>query len=306
VPVEYVVAVDLGGTLTKLGRADAAGDLHEVTRMPTRFVDGAASVPWLAGVVASAAAAPDCRGYSVVVPGIIDSDTGIVRAAPNVGWINLPLRAKLDRFSGLRGVVGHDVRAAGLAEWRLGAATGADNGLVVILGTGVAAAAIVDSRLLDAGGYAGELGHLAVPAAADRACACGQRGCLETICSAPGLRRTYAALSQQPAGDALEVTERARRGEAAAVKTVALAIEGLAEALAAAVTLLGSELIVIGGGLAGAFDLMHDDLAAHLDAQLSFQRRPRLAVAALGADAGLVGAGLIGWEHLLDHRQGSR
>jgi glucokinase len=294
----YVVAVDLGGTLTKLGRADASGGMHDVTRVPTQFVDGVASVPWLAGVVASAGEGPHCRGYSVVVPGIIASESGIVRAAPNVGWTDLPLRDQLDRLSGRPGVVGHDVRAAGLAEWRLGAAVGSDNVLVVILGTGVAAAAVVDGRLLDAGGYAGELGHLSVAAAAERPCACGKRGCLETICSAPGLRRGYAELSHQPAVDALEVTERARRGDAAAVATVALAVRGLAQALAAAVTLLGPELIVIGGGLAGAYDLIHDDLASQLDGELSFHRRPRLARAALGADAGLVGAGLIGWEQL--------
>ena len=294
----YVVAVDLGGTLTKVGRVDAAGDLHEVTRLPTEFLDGAASIPWLAGVVTSVSVAPECLAYSVVVPGIIASATGVVRAAPNVGWTDVGLRDQLDRLTGRPGVVGHDVRAAGLAEWRLGAAMGVDNVLVVILGTGVAAAAVVDGRLLDAGGYAGELGHLAVPAAAERPCACGNRGCLETICSAPGLRRSYAQLSQTEAVDAWEVTERARRGDEAAGAAVALAVRGLAEALAAAVTLLGPELIVIGGGLGGAYDLIHDDLTAQLDAQLSFHRRPRLARAALGADAGLVGAGLIGWERL--------
>jgi glucokinase len=94
------------------------------------------------------------------------------------------------------------------------------------------------------------------------------------------------------------VTERARRGDPAAVETVTLAVRGLAQALAAAVTLLGPELVVIGGGLAGAYDLIHENLAARLDGELSFHRRPRLTRAALGADAGLVGAGLIGWEHL--------
>src|SRR6478672_3205242 len=101
----YVVAVDLGGTLTKLGRADAAGGVQEVTREPTQFVDGAASVPWLAAVVASAGAMPDCRGYSVVVPGIIASQTGVVRAAPNVGWTGVALREQLDRLTGRPGVV---------------------------------------------------------------------------------------------------------------------------------------------------------------------------------------------------------
>ncbi len=101
----------------------------------------------------------------------------------------------LTELTGLPGVVAHDVRSAGLAEWRLGSGVGADNLLFLSIGTGIAGAMVVDGRMLDAGGYAGEIGHTRVTAAGDARCACGQVGCLETLASAAGVARTYARLA---------------------------------------------------------------------------------------------------------------
>ena len=230
-----------------------------------------------------------------MVPGIIDTPSGLVRAAPNVGWFDLPLQAELDQRTGLRGVVDHDVRSAGLAEWQLGAGSGASQLIFVALGTGIAAALITDGRLIRADGYAGELGHLATPSAGDRPCACGRAGCLETVASASGVVRTFTERTGLTPSGAAEVADRAHAGEAAAVEAFDLARRALAEALDAAVTLLGPELVIIGGGLSGAYDLLAVPLEEDLAARLSIQRMPRLAQASLGADAGLIGAGLVGW-----------
>lgn len=295
----YVVAVDLGGTLTKIGRAYADGSLDRVRRIPTRLDGRQASVSWLVDQIATEADAGDvCLGYGAVVPGVIDTPAGVVRAASNLGWSDLPLRAELDRGTGLIGAVDHDVRSAGLAEWQLGAGVGSTQLIFVALGTGIAAALIADGRIIKADGYAGELGHLATPAAGDRACPCGRPGCLETVASASGVLRSYAERSGQSVAGAAEVATLARAGDAAAVGAFDLARRALAEALGAAVTLLGPELVIIGGGLSGAFDLLADPLEADLASRLSIQRMPRLAPAQLGADAGLIGAGLIGWRHV--------
>jgi glucokinase len=99
---------------------------------------------------------------------------------------------------------------------------------------------------------------------------------------------------------ALEVAELARTGDQAALQAFAVAVAGLSEALAAYAALLAPELVIIGGGLSGAADLIVTELAQSLDDRLSFHRRPQLATATLGSDAGVRGAGLLGWDHVID------
>jgi len=176
---DLILAVDLGGTLTKVAWAASDGSVTKVQRLPTvRGADGSVPVDWLAAVIQQALeqrATARCRGYGLAAPGIVDAREGLVRTAPNLGWRDVPLRQQLSEQTGLNGVVGHDVRAAGLAEWRLCRPEISDL-LFLSLGTGVAGAAVVDGRMLEAGGYAGEIGHWQVAAAAGRPCACGRRG----------------------------------------------------------------------------------------------------------------------------------
>jgi glucokinase len=308
---EFVVAVDLGGTLTKLALADADGTVRGQTRVPTYHDGGPAEiVTWLAGQVtafaATAGAGGTCVGFGVVVPGIIDSATGTVRAAANIGWYDVPLRQLLSELTGLPGAVAHDVRCGGLAEWRLGSGVGAHNLLFLPLGTGIAGAMIVDGQMLDADGYAGELGHIQVPAAGDAKCPCGGVGCLETVASAAGVARSYHRITgAAPSVEAREIADRARAGEVAARQAFAIASEALVEALTIYVTLLAPEVIVIGGGLSGAADIIFPQLTAGLADRLHFQRTPRIEVASLGADAGVIGAGLIGWDRVHSAAGGS-
>lgn len=298
------MAVDLGGTLTKIAYVTRDGTALDVRRVPTAVDDQGAVPPgWLAGLIGEAARArADLQpvGYGFVAPGIIDIAAGVVRVAPNVGWREVAIRDVLDTESGLSGAIGHDVRAGGLAEWRLGGRSAVTDLLFLPLGTGIAGAAVVDGRMLEAGGYAGEIGHLHV-SVADRPCACGAYGCLETIASAAGVARSF----QRTTGlrrSALEVAELARQGDQAALQAFAVAIAGLAEALAAYAALLAPELVIIGGGLSGAADLIMDELRQSLDDRLSFHRRPQLVTAALGSDAGVRGAGLLGWDHVITER----
>jgi glucokinase len=294
---DFVVAVDVGGTLTKISYTDRSGAASEVWRRTTERSSDAVSLPWLAGLIREFAASrggTDCRGFGIAVPGIVDTMRGVVRAAPNLGWVDIALRDDLCRLSGLPGQVGHDVRLGGLAEWQLGAGVGSANLMFLALGTGIAAALVVDGRLLEADGYCGEIGHLTVEAGRGIACPCGRVGCLETVASASGLSRGYRRLTGETV-TASEVADRARSGEPAAAQAFALVTEALAEALDAAVTVLAPELIVIGGGLSGSLDLFAEPLSRRLDNGLTFQRRPRLAAARLGADAGVIGAGILGW-----------
>ena len=303
---EVVVAVDLGGTLTKIAYVTRDGEASDVRRVETKIDDhGAVPPQWLARLITETALARDdvaTVGYGFVAPGIIDVPAGIVRVAPNVGWRDVPIRHVLDTETGLPGTIGHDVRAGGLAEWRLGGRQDTDDLLFLPLGTGIAGAAIVDGRMLEAGGYAGEIGHLHV-SVADQHCACGAYGCLETVASAAGVARSYLRIAGLRRS-AQEVADLARGGDQAALQAFAVAVAGLAEALAAYTALLAPEIVIIGGGLAGAADLIMDELGQALEDRLSFHRRPELVTAALGSDAGVRGAGLLGWDHLIDEGSG--
>jgi len=308
-----VLAVDLGGSLTKIAYATPQGRLSATDRVRTDLSGGSDGlVTWLAGQISDHVAARPagvCVGYGVVVPGIIDSAAGRVVAAPNVGWYDVPLRDRLTELTGLGGAVAHDVRSAGLAEWHFGPWGDVTNLLFLPLGTGIAGAMVVDGRLLDGDGYAGEVGHIRVVAAGDLDCACGQVGCLETVASASGVVRSYrrlsdgrdqsAAAGSGPAPiDARHVADLARSGDVTARAAFAVAADALTEALLLYLTLLGPELILIGGGLSASADLFLPQVERALRARVAFQRMPRIDTAVLGADAGVLGAGLVGWDHV--------
>lgn len=311
-PKELVVAVDLGGTFTKLGLIDRSGTVLAEQRVSTKLTaredgDGRGTVDWLADQIAELAGAGAAAvggrvvAYGLIVPGIVDAVNGIAIAAPNVGWTNVELAGPLSRRLQIPGKIGHDVRTAGLAEWQLGAGRGLQNLLFVPLGTGIAAAVVVDGRLLEADGYAGELGHVSVPAAGEQVCACGRIGCLEIVASASGVVRNYVAAThaQQPP-NAEQLAIAARRGDGDALAAFDIASVALAEAFTMALTLLGPETIIVGGGLSGAADLLFGRIESEFDRRLTFQRRPSLTTSAFGSQAGMIGAGLLGWQQV-DH-----
>ncbi len=297
----WVAAVDVGGTDLKSGlirRAEGpiGYELAAVNTAPTRADEGPeALVARLADMITRHHPAP--RAYGVVVPGIVSG--GVAHRAVNIGFIDYPLRERLTELTGLPGIVDHDVRAAGLAEWRTGPFADARNLLFLPLGTGTPAALVVDGRPLVADGYAGELGHVAVQAAAGRACPCGQVGCLERVSSAAGVRRSYvelAGLAEAEAPATVDIADLARAGDHAARQAFVLAVDGLTEALVLAASVLGPEVVVLGGGLAGAHDLLVEPLRAALTERLTFQRGPAIELAHLGSRAGLIGAGLLALE----------
>jgi glucokinase len=294
----WVAALDVGGTAMKGALVGPDGATRcplrrSTPRGPDAVVDavGGALGELLEGARWQRL---EVAAAGVVVPGIVDEARGVAVFSANLGWRDLPLRALLEARTGLAVGLGHDVRAGALAEATFGAARGERDVLFVPVGAGIAAAAIVDGRLLVAGGYAGELGHLQVDPGGEP-CGCGGRGCLETVASGAALARRYAARAGRPVAGAAAVAERVRGGDPDAAAVWDDAVAALAQGLAAAVALLGSRLVVIGGGLAGAGDLLLGPLTEKLLARLSPgpTRVPRLVLAALGDQAGCLGAALL-------------
>jgi glucokinase len=294
-----VVAIDVGGTGIKSGLVDATGTTRYAERHPTGAQRGPDAVvdtilTLAAGLVATASAqglTPVAVG--IVVPGVVNERGGVAVWAANVGFRDVPLRDLLTKNLGLPAALGHDVRAGGAAEARWGAGRGYEHLLFLAIGTGIAGAHVIHGKAFaGAHGAAGEVGHVIVRPSGPP-CGCGARGCLESVASAAAIGRTYSARTGVTA-TAAEVAVRASAGEPAAAEVWAEAVDALADGLHTAVTLYDPELVVLGGGLAEAGDTLLGPLDAALAGKLTFQRRPAMVRAALGDEAGCLGAGLIG------------
>ncbi|MCU1524751.1 MAG: hypothetical protein JWO18_1645 [Microbacteriaceae bacterium] len=290
-----VLAVDLGGTTMKGAVVDAAGRTVHEEAWPTP-TGGELVIRVLGDLLVALRARGERLGLrivagSVVSPGTIDDATGMIGYASNLGWRDVPLASLMAERVGVPVVIGHDVRAAGLAEQRLGAASGVEDFVQVSIGTGVAAA-LFDSGTVALGATrsAGELGH--IPVIPDgELCTCGQRGCLEVYMSGAGLARRYAARG----GDVLQA-ERivARLGSDPIADAVwADAVHALALGLTTVTLLLDPALVVLGGGLSRAGDSLLAPLRVALDDQLAWRSAPRIAVSTLGSDAGRIGASVL-------------
>jgi glucokinase len=296
-PGAVVLAFDVGGTDTKSVLVDADGRLLGLRRTPTPIdADDPAgavvdSLPGLAAALLAGHPGIVPAAVGLSVPGLVDEQSGTGVFASNFGWRDAPVRALAERAFGLPVAFGHDVRAAGDAEHRLGAASGFGDVIVLAIGTGIAGAIILGGHPYSAGGYAGEIGHALADPDGDP-CSCGAVGCLETIASAGAIARRYARASGIDVPGAREVLEAARQGDPIAASVWGDALDALADALARLSAVIAPEAIVIGGGLSQAGDALFGPLRERLEARLSFHRRPQLVQAGLGDDAGLLGTAL--------------
>ncbi|RAO25530.1 Glucokinase [Micromonospora noduli] len=309
-----VVALDVGGTGMKCALVRPDGVVVRTERHPTDAARGPAAVVGtileVAGGLADKARADGLTPIAVgiAVPGVVDEARGVAVWSANVGFRDVPLRDLTVQRLGLPTALGHDVRVGGLAEARLGAGRGAGHVLFVAIGTGIAAAHVVDgTAAVGAHGAAGEIGHILVRPDGPR-CGCGRPGCLEAMASAAAIGRRYAELAGDTADapvTAAGVAERAAAGEQLAGQVWQEAVEALADGLASGQALFDVATIVLGGGLAQAGDLLLTPLRAALHERMTFHREPQLVAAALGDEAGCLGAALLALDAMgvRDHQE---
>lgn len=292
-----VIAVDLGGTYLKGAVFTQDGQQVTAARRPTGRDQGPAAV--LATLLAHTAQlqhAATTQGVRVsaagiAVPGLVDAEKGVARYSANLGWRDVPVRDLAAERLGIPVALGHDVLAGGVAESTLGAGRGVRELLFLAIGTGIAGTVVVDGRpVAGAAGLAGEIGHTPVrPEGIE--CACGQRGCLESYASAAAIARGYGG-----GVSAEQVVALAGRGDQRATRIWSEALDTLSLALASYTLFLDPELVVLGGGLAGAGAELVDPLRERLAHRLTFRPAPRLATAAFGPDAAIHGAALLAWD----------
>jgi glucokinase len=294
--VSYVVAVDVGGTEIKSALVDSDLNVIATITAPTPKADstGAETVKAIAAIVAEFGAAHKVEAVGLAVPGALDEPAGTSRWSGNLQWKNLPIRDLLHAAINIPVAFGHDVRTAAVAELRSGAAKGARNAIFIPVGTGIAAAFIIDGEIRSAEGYAGEIGHINING--KYPCVCGKTGCLEAASSTLAISKAYEAQSGKTGTTTEEIYKLVVAGDSVATQVWADATAAMARACETLITLLAPEVIVFGGGLSNAGETFLNPIRDYLDASLTFQRKPRLEIAHYGSKAGTIGCAILAFD----------
>ena len=215
-----------------------------------------------------------------------------------LGWRDVPFRQLLERFD-KPVAFGHDVSAGAYAESRRGAAIGHRDWLFLALGTGLGSTFVLDDRpYRGSNGTGGELAHVVVRPGGPL-CRCGKTGCLEMVSTGPAVATAYGTAAGLPPGavTAADVSRLAREGDPRAQLVWGEAVEALADAVAGYVEALNPSLVVVGGGLAEAGQLLLTPLATAVSARVAFaDPAPVVTLARWGADAALVGMAVAAHE----------
>jgi glucokinase len=300
------IGIDLGGTHVRGARIDARGRVLAAERLSTAK-DGPVAVTGQIEALIAELREPDTAAIGVGVPGAIDAASGRVLNIPALaGWAGFPLVERLLVASCLPCTLENDAKVAALGEWRAGAGQGCANLAYVTVGTGIGGGIIVDGRLLrGAGGLAGEVGHTHVTDSPEP-CACGRTGCWQAVASGTALaNRARAALRAEPASriaalageevvTAFHVAQAAREGDDLARRLLDELARYLGMGLANVQHCYAPSRIIIGGGMSALLELLRAEMEGALRAGLLPGFEPaQILAAALGDDAGLVGAALL-------------
>ena len=310
-----VLAADLGGTNLRAATINSCGRIHDRTKQHTPKAEKPDEI--VRAIVAAAregerscrARGEKIRAVSVVVPGTVQAENGVVTKAPNIPCLNgFRLSAALESELGWPAVLENDANAAAVGEMWMGAGRGHKSLIMITLGTGVGGGIILDEKLwrgID--GSAGELGHIGVEPFGDVPCPCGSRGCLEVYASATAIvRMTRESTPRYPGSPlhtseqltAADVYKRGIEGDELALEVFRQMGIRLGVGLASLVNIFNPEVIVIGGGAADGWDLF----VPHVKEQIMERafpvaaRRAEVVRAECGDDAGLLGAARIAFE----------
>lgn len=306
-PNAPAIGIDVGGTKLAAGLVDASGRILRRTRAPTPATDPERLVGAIANLIQQLreGMTEPLAGVGLAVPGQFDQDTGRFVRVANLALAGFPFRARLAELTGLSVAVENDTNAAALGEWSEGRGRGHLSFIYLALGTGIGAGVILGGQLLrGARGSAGEIGHTVVEKNGPR-CGCGNRGCLELYASGGALARRAARVASEYPDSLLAEWSRAGRelttgdlfaaadrGDEASRAVVDEACQYLAVGLSNLFELFDPEVVALGGGVSQIGPSLFERLGQAIRAQ-----RPgspdivsRIVPAALGEDAGIIGA----------------
>ncbi len=316
--MSHHIGIDLGGTNIAAGVVDEAGQLLTSVSLPTLPERGVEAV--LDDMCAAAASAAKQVGATIAeidrigvgVPGFLDADRRVLRFSGNIGMYELPLAHELESRLGHKVTLENDANAAALAELYFGAAKGAENMILLLLGTGVGSGIIINRRIYSGSdGHAGEIAHTVLDPHGEM-CMCGQSGCVETMVSASALnRQAEAALLIHPESMMREIRLRdgrltgqgvfkaAAAGDETARALLSRFTDSLALVVGNCVSVFRPDMVLIGGGLSNAGDALLSPLREKLPAHVvcsSVLGVPPVRRALLGSEAGIIGAAMLGYQ----------
>lgn len=307
-----VIGVDMGATKLLAGTVDADLRVHHRAYRRARRE---AVLETIVEAVEEAreAARGEVLAVGVGVPCLVAPDSGVAMACNHLPLVEVPLRDLLAERLGLPVVVDNDATAALVAEWRYGAGRGARNALILTIGTGVGGGMVVDGRIArGASGAAGELGHVVVDEGGPPCPgSCPNHGCLEAFVSGPALAREGSARAHAEPDSGLGralaagreisgplVTELAHDGDAAAREALAVLGRHLGVALVTLVNVFNPEVVLVGGGLVAAGDLLLEPARAVVAERALVPPRDqvRIVPARFGDESGMLGAAALAFD----------
>ncbi len=302
----YAVGIDIGGTKIAGGLVDDQGRIVREAREATPG-DSTRIPEVVAQVAREVRGDEEVAGIGIGAAGFIGADRSTVLFAPNIHWRDEPLAQRVCELTDVPVVVENDASAAAWGEFRFGAGADSDDMLLVTVGTGVGGGIVHRGQLYRGGfGIGAEIGHLRV-VPDGLLCGCGRRGCLEQYGSGSALVREARVRFDEPAAEPLRaavggdpdkltgplLTQLAQDGDPLCDDLLADLGRWLGEGIASLCAVLDPSVVAIGGGVAAAGDHLLVPIQQAFEKSMpAFGYRPvaELRLAALGNDAGLVGA----------------
>ena len=303
---KYGFGVDVGGTTIKMGFFETSGKLIDKWEIKTDTSNGGENIlSDIAKAIDNKLAQEgisknDVQGVGVGVPGPVNSK-GIVLKCVNLGWGVFNVEEELASLTGLKVKAGNDANVAALGEMWQGAGKGSEDMVMVTLGTGVGGGIIVDGKVIaGANGAGGEIGHITVNNDEIEACNCGQYGCLEQYTSATGIvrmaKRKLAKTDEETSLRSVEelsakiIFDEAKKGDKIAGELVEELGKILGSTLSNIAAVTNPEVIVIGGGVSKAGQILIDTIHKHfIESVFHACKDTRFVLAGLGNDAGMYG-----------------
>ncbi len=307
--MSLAIGIDIGGTKVLGGLVADDGTVVASHRVATPATDVSAIRAVIVDLVRRLSGNHSVAAVGVGAAGWIDASRSTVQFSPNLAWRHEPLRASLVQEIDVPVVVENDANVAMWAEYRYGAARSAENTALFTVGTGIGGGLVIDGRLVrGAHGVAAEFGHVQlVPDGIE--CGCGRRGCLEQYASGSALVREAKRLARSDSKSATSllkmadgnpdeidgpmVTQAARDGDHASLAAFAHIGTSLGSALTDLVQLADPEIIVIGGGVINAGELLLEPIRKQYVAVMGARGSlpfAKIKAAQMGANAGIVGA----------------
>mgnify|MGYP002514710212 FL=1 len=305
--MKYGFGIDLGGTTVKLAYFDENGTMLHKWEIPTNTAEGGSQIlPDIAKAVEGYLGENNIPRESIIglgigVPGPVDVN-GTVNKCVNLGWGRFNISKELERLTGFPVQAGNDANVAAMGEFWKGGGQGCRNMVLATLGTGVGGGIVVEGKLLcGSQGAGGEIGHMTINRDETVPCNCGKYGCVEQYCSATGIVRTAKEhLASNPADSQLRALEEitckdifdaGKAGDTLANEILQMYYARLGEFLGNLCCLLNPEVVVLGGGVTKAGQVLLDGVEPYFRKN-TFHAcdNAKIVLASLGNDAGAYGA----------------